>query len=1067
MTGIVRSIRGLRHNSVAITLILASATSTLARMPGPAEVRSTPTASGVVDAARGLDAANGLLNRGLFDLAETEYRGVLAGTSDAAQEQSARYGLGVCLYRLNRHADAATELQKVVACDGFAYTAEALVLYGRCLLVLNRPADAAEAFARVLREYGAHELAATAAAGRVEALYRSGDIAGCASAAAEAGGRVEGQLRCRVQYFQALAAVAGSNHSAAADVLTVLIAGEPDAALLGQARMLLGECRAALGAPEEALELFTAVIADGPAELQPAARMASADTLYRLARYAEAEAHLQSVLTAEVDPRLRAEALRLRAHLRLAAEQHSAALDDFEAARALDAAGDDLYWIAKCQLRLGEPVKAAALFAEYVRANPESPFAAEALYDLAVAQVESSQFAAAGATLGQFRERFAQHTLAPAALHLAAAAAYRDGDDAACEAFCRDFLQRYPEHELAGDTLLLAIDGGQRAQRWTDVIAAGAAFAERFATDSRAADARYHAGLAACRLERFAEAEQFFSELLFAGELPQRFAPAALALGDVFFQRQEWERAEQWLSRFLTGGNEIASADDALLKRGIARARLQRYDGAVQDFDALLRRWPDSLHVSRAQLERGQALLQLGQTESASAAFARAGAETSNTELAALASNQQALLAMQAADHAQAAAHFSRVIETTTNDDLRGEALFQRGQCLLASGDARAADADFAALLERQPAHARSAAARAWRIVALARQNQPQAALDAYAQVQPADLLALDGATRAALLHERAWALRETDRAADASRAYAEVLALSDAPPDLRAHAALAAAEIDISVQGCAAGRGALAELISTSGVESTVPAPVRERALYRLGLCAIAAQQWQDAAQLLEGLLSEYAGSEYAASALIQCGQANLRLGHHERALERLERAVREYGADAAVEIAPLSIGECLAGLQRWPQSERAFADFLDRHPEHPRRFEAWFGVGWAREHQNRYAEAISAYRAVVDNHQGPTAARAQFQIGECLFAQNEYDAAARELLKVDILYDYPEWNAAALFEAGRCFERLGRAADAGTQYAAVVERFGDSEWARAAAQKLPPVDRTAVAGN
>ena len=104
--------------------------------------------------------------------------------------------------------------------------------------------------------------------------------------------------------------------------------------------------------------------------------------------------------------------------------------------------------------------------------------------------------------------------------------------------------------------------------------------------------------------------------------------------------------------------------------------------------------------------------------------------------------------------------------------------------------------------------------------------------------------------------------------------------------------------------------------------------------------------------------------------------------------------------GDDEGRARALLRLGECYAALQRWARSEEAFAERLRAWPDDALWFQAQFGVGWALENQGRFGQAISAYQKVLDHHQGATAARAQFQIGECLFAENKFDDAARELL-------------------------------------------------------------------
>ena len=120
----------------------------------------------------------------------------------------------------------------------------------------------------------------------------------------------------------------------------------------------------------------------------------------------------------------------------------------------------------------------------------------------------------------------------------------------------------------------------------------------------------------------------------------------------------------------------------------------------------------------------------------------------------------------------------------------------------------------------------------------------------------------------------------------------------------------------------------------------------------------------------------------------------------------------------------------------------------------------------GWPRENQRRFDEAIKAYEPVVARHQGPTAARAQFQIGECLFAKKRYHEAVRALLKVDILYAYAEWGAAALYEAGRCFEHLGKPVEARSQSKTVTEKHATTRWAQLASQRLATLSKNTLPG-
>src|SRR5205085_8853721 len=103
------------------------------------------------------------------------------------------------------------------------------------------------------------------------------------------------------------------------------------------------------------------------------------------------------------------------------------------------------------------------------------------------------------------------------------------------------------------------------------------------------------------------------------------------------------------------------------------------------------------------------------------------------------------------------------------------------------------------------------------------------------------------------------------------------------------------------------------------------------------------------------------------------------------------------------------------------------------------------------------RFDEARAAYQAVIDARKGgDLAARAQLMRGETYFHQKNYREAIREYLKVDILYDAPAWQAAALLEAGKVYEQLDQWADAAEIYQKLRSRFPDDPNAAEAARRL-----------
>ena len=79
------------------------------------------------------------------------------------------------------------------------------------------------------------------------------------------------------------------------------------------------------------------------------------------------------------------------------------------------------------------------------------------------------------------------------------------------------------------------------------------------------------------------------------------------------------------------------------------------------------------------------------------------------------------------------------------------------------------------------------------------------------------------------------------------------------------------------------------------------------------------------------------------------------------------------------------------------------------------------------------RPEEARDVFQKVIDTRkEGDLAAQAQLLRGETFFHQNRFREALREFLKVEILFDAPRWEAAALLEAGKAHERLSEWGDA-----------------------------------
>lgn len=514
---------------------------------------------------------------------------------------------------------------------------------------------------------------------------------------------------------------------------------------------------------------------------------------------------------------------------------------------------------------------------------------------------------------------------------------------------------------------------------------------------------------------------------------------AKLTLGEALFDRGEWAEAQATFDDLAQ--DDLGLRAEALLKSGIAAARGGDAEGAMERFDALLASVAAESIEVRARFERAQALAAIGRSGEADADFAGLlRSERLPSELRKAALRQLAAIAAAQGRPADAAAHLEALDDAASRRD--------RARALLAAGEWSAAAAAYDALAADAVDDASRAEAAVQRAIAWSRSGDAERALASFASIGT-DTLPPELRTAATI--EEAWCLRRLGRIEMATALWRRVAEVEAPQTQLGRLAALELAERAIADD----------DLVEAAARLTSIDASSDARGCALSGLLALRRGEAEAAVERLRPFGERWSDSPYAPSARVALGEALQALKRHDEAIVAFSSALASASDAATRERALLRLGDAFAASERWKESEEAFLRHGREYGASGFRHHARFGLGLARERLRRTEEAIEAYRAVQTEHDGPLAARAQFQIGECLFALGRLDEAVRAFLAVDLAYSSGEWSAAALFEAGRALAALGRADEALRQFETLIARDPESPWSGSAREERERIAR------
>ncbi len=966
--------------------------------------------------------AAGHYARGRWQLAAEEFEVFLNKYPGHSKAQQARFHLGEALLQLGRTEQAVSHYQAYLAAEPQGeFSRQAQFRIAEAAFLAGKYAEAAPLLERFLKQHPDDRLLAYVLAYLGEVHLARGDAATAVSHFRDCLKRFpQGRLQdeCRLGLARALEKL---NKHEEAERLYMAVAAKAGQRLSDEAQFRLGTLYYNCGRDKEALDafsLFEEKLSESPWRAH--ALLGKGWTLWKLGRLEEARRCFHSIAA---DP---AVGIQGRYWLGLTEK----ALGNYKTAaeiltQAADAAADDdlapqmRLHAGEALLRAGDPAGAAIAFDKIIGPNQAgNRWLDAALRGKIQAALQQKDHQSVDRLAQQFETACPTSRLRAEVDRLRAASLLQRKQFAEAAALLEPLLKAEPSERRrdfdARSLLAAAYEGMKRYEDGLAVLRPVLENIDQTSGRQRAEVLLQQASLLAA-LGRHAEALPVLENCLSAD------------LSD---------------DRLLKARGELA----------LCYLRTGQLQNARQSYAQLLEKHPrhPSLPVVTEQL--AEAAYAVGQSDWAAELFQQLGklGKSREEQLKALSGLAWSLLKSEKL--AEAAEKFAELLRQNPPAAMAAEAALARGQCLEKLQRSEEALAMYQLVAQRYPEAAQHADA----LLSAGRMCEKlRRFADAAEYYQRLVEDHPQASCRDAALYGWAWALWDSGRAGEGSAVFERLV--NEYPQSRLA----ADAAYRLAQQAFAAKDYQKTKKLLQAALAANAEAEVRKHAQFLLAQTAAAEQDWLETRRLFEEFAKQYADSNLRLAAEFWVAESYFRRQELEAAEQRLAQLVKQcHGrTEPWLAMIPLRQAQILAHRKKWDEAYKIARQIQAQYPDFEQQYEVDYLIGLCLHDRAELEEARKAFEKVIRSQSGAkteTAAMAHWMIGETYFHQKNYEAAKRTFLAVEILYDYPKWQAAALLEAAKCCQLLGQQKEAVELYTRIVNHYRVAPYAEMATQAL-----------
>ncbi len=741
--------------------------------------------------------------------------------------------------------------------------------------------------------------------------------------------------------------------------------------------------------------------------------------------------------------------------------------------------------------------QATAMLRTFESNFPGSDLSTSAGYWLGATQIAERKWDDAAKTLTKIGKVDSSDPLAPAIVFSAAEALRNIGRVEEATLYYDRVLRDWPAGQWADDSLQariqIAFDTGDHKR----VDGLAAEFDTRFRESTLRPHVRQTVGRSLLKREQFEASIAVFNELTQqpAADAPDRANFYYLALACL--GAQKYQDALDALDQVAPTAQQQELSDGVHVARAAAQIGLKQYNAAIAPLQAYLKSQPNGPDAAKCRAQLTAALAETGKFDEAEAALAELAKHEADRGVYLSTARYLADTAL-ARDRTELAQRLFKLLARDGNpEEYVAKGLSGLAQIQLNSNSPAQSAETFERLLQQFPDSPQAAEASLLRAKALERLQQFDEALaiyNSFAEKYPNSKQApqaLFGAARLhdqlerdqeavkllqrlidsypkfeqmdAVLYQLAWVLVDLNQADDGDAIFKR---LNGEFRESRywADSTYRLAERAAQAQNYDEARRLTGELVAAK-----CDATILSHALYLQGQLAAAEQNWKSVAAPMQRLVSEFPESPLRLSAEYWIAESLYRQGEHELAGQRFATlaAKIEGRNEAWMAMVPLRRALILAHQEKWQEAHELAAGIAARFPEFRQQYEADYLLGRCLGSLARFDDARAAYERVIRSPVGgrtETAAMAQWMVGESYLHQRNFDEAIKAYHRVERLYAYPRWQAAALLQAGKCYEAKGDWKQAISLYAQLLKDYPNTTYTDEASRRLHAAQNRAL---